>query len=341
MHFETSGQQTELKWYEYSNKYKSYIPVSEPTDKVSFFLAIGEKDKVLRLEVPKGSSLFMDNRLLKSNILDDVFQLSLDSLAGMYSQDSAFFTIYHPVSLKGLKSTTFTRGSNLTSGLNVQVRPSTAASDFFIFAIVVMLLFGAILKKVTTPQIAYLLGVRQLYQYQTTEGPLYGNSFFSQESTFYYLFISFIIGLFGVYYADSLQLEIDLLAKDTFLNYLLQWVAYSLVVYLFFYVRFIIYKILSGIYNFRRYLMVQNYDFMRVSLVISVGFLALMIIDLFLTELTVWWQAIMGGTLLIIYISTTFRKLNKLYSHTKLHLFSYLCVSELVPWIFLLGNLRN
>ena len=338
---DASAQTTGLKWYAYSETYQSYVPVSEPKDQLSFFLGLRNTNKVLQLEAPEGSSLFMDNRLLASEINDAMYQLSLDSLANVYDQDSAFFTVFHPSSLQGLKTNVIDVKKHFESTVQVKPRPGTASYDFFLMAIVLMLLTGGIIRKITSPQIAYSLGVKQLYQYQITEGPLYSYSFFSQESTAYYLFISFLLGLFGVYYVTNLDAVTFLTEQSSFISYVLQWLLYSVMIYLFFYVRFAVYKVLAGIFNFRRYLLIQNYDFMRVTLVISILYLLFMMIDLFLVRLADWWQIITGGILLVVYIFTTFRKLNKLYSHTKLHLFSYLCVSEIVPWIFLLGNLRN
>ena len=335
------AQETGLIWYEYSKAYQSYIPVSKPGKKASFFLALKNARTTLRLEAPEGSSLFMDNRLLSGEITAQRLDLSLDSLAQVFAQDSAFFTVYHPVSLKGLKTTLIKEDSDAESAVKALPRSGTGSRDFFLFALVLMLLSGGIIRKATTAQIAYILGFRQLYQYQIVDGPLYSYSFFSQESTTYYLFVSFLYGLFGLYFMTDLNLLSFLPSRTVFLQYLLHWLFYSVLVYFVFYMRFVIYKLLSGIYNFRRYTLVQNYDFLRVALIISIMYLLIMTIDLFIVELSVMWLLICGSILLTVYIFTTFRKLNKLYSHTKLHLFSYLCMSEIVPWIFLLGNLRN
>lgn len=330
----------EIQWYQYSKNYKTYIPVKEPGKRVSFFIDLNNKETSLIVEAPEGSALFLENKLLTRLPADRIFAARLDSLKGIYQLDSAFFTIYNKRSLKGLK-TSFRISEENKQVEKFSVRKVSGNQDFFVFGFVVVLMIAAVLRLNASPQLVYLLSFRQVFLSQIVDNPFYSSDFFSVESVRIYSLLAFSLSLTGLYFAESADYNFPLPDRDSFSSHLTYWFIYGVVIYILFYLKLVLYKFLSGIYNFRRYTMIQNYDFMRISMVVSAVYFLILFADLFLLNINLILPIIFPLIALTIYLFVTYKKLNKIYSHTKLHLFSYLCVSELVPGIFLSGILGN
>lgn len=335
-----SAQPDEIQWYNYSENYKTYIPVKEAGKRISFFLDLNQKETSLVIEAPKGSALFFENKLLTRLHSDKTFEVRIDSLQEVFLLDSAFVTVYNNRSLKGLK--TFLR---LTDGSEekerIRKREASADQDFFVFGFVLVLLVAAVVRLNASPQVIYLLSFRQVILSQVVDNPFYSSDFFSMESVRIYSLLALALSLTGLYFAESMDYNFPLPDGDSFISHLIYWLVYAIVIYLLFYLKLILYKFLSGIYNFRRYTMIQNYDFMRISMLVSAIYFLILCADLFLLNINLILLILFPSTALIVYLFVTYKKLNKIYSHTKLHLFSYLCVSEMVPCIFLTGILGN
>ncbi|MGB3466170.1 MAG: DUF4271 domain-containing protein [Cyclobacteriaceae bacterium] len=334
-----SAQTEEVQWYTYSKKYNTYIPVDVAKRKVSFFLDLSKKDLILKVVAPDNSALFLDDRLLADIKGEEPLIVDIDSLAKIYRPDSAFITVYHKKSLKGLSTTILSKNKVDGKILETTGRKSTAEKDFYIFATVLLLLTAGIIRLSASVQSVYLMSFRQVILPQVVDNPFYSNSFFSREVVSFYVALSMVSGLLGVYFSDNLGHLIPVPTTYTFSNLLLFWVFYSVGVYGLFWLKLVLYKFLTTVFNFRRYTLIQNYDFLRISIILSVISFAFLFIDLFFTNVSLSVLWLFSLLVLMVYLYTTFRKLNKLYSHTKLHLFSYLCVSEMVPWIFLSGIL--
>lgn len=335
------AQSDQIQWYTYSENYQTYIPVKKPGKKVSFFLDLKEKNSSLVVETSVESALFLENKLLSKIKPGKSFTANLDSLSNLYQLDSAFVTIYSFKSLAGLKTYFINSEETHEEELDIYEKVASGDKDFYIFGFVLVLLIAAIVRINATAQSIYLLSMRQIFLSQIVDNPFYSNSFFSRESIRFYVVLSSTLALTGIYFSEAIGQSFPLPSRPSFLLYFLYWFFYTMIVYLFFYTKFLLYKFLSGIYNFRRYTLIQNYDFMRVSIIVSVIYFLILFVDLFLININLILLAVIPLLTILIYIFTTYKKLNKVYSHTKLHLFSYLCVSEIVPWIFLAGILGN
>ncbi|MEL6557977.1 MAG: DUF4271 domain-containing protein [Bacteroidota bacterium] len=335
-----SAQPEEIQWYNYSKNYKTYIPVKEAGKKVSFFIDLNQKETSLVIEAPQGSALFFENRLLARLHSNKVFEARIDSLKGIYQLDSAFVTIYNSRSLQGLKTTLrLSDGSEETE--RIRRREASADQDFFVFGFVLVLMIAAVVRLNASPQVIYLLSFRQIFLSQVVDNPFYSSDFFSMESVRIYSMLALGLSLTGLYFAESMEYNFPLPDGNSFISHLIYWFIYAVVIYVLFYLKLLLYKFISGIYNFRRYTMIQNYDFMRISMIVSGVYFLILFADLFLLNINLILLILVPLIALIIYLFVTFKKLNKTYSHTKLHLFSYLCVSEMVPCIFLTGILGN
>ena len=335
------AQSEEIQWYTFSENYKTYIPVKEPGNKIRFFLNLEAENTSLLVKAPETSALFLENKLLSGLGPDKPFIANLDSLALIYRLDSVFITIYNAKSLKGLETYLINHDLNENSENQVVLRVRSANRDFYIFGFVFVLLIAAIVRLNASLQSVYLLSIRQLFLSQIVDNPFYTNSFFSVESVRFYVVISLALSLTGLYFSETLDYYLPMPDKQSFMSHFIYWIIYSIVTYFIFYVKFLLYKFLSGIYNFRRYTLIQNYDFMRISVIISAVYFLILFIDLFLININLILLLIIPLLAILIYLFVAYKKLNKIYSHTKLHLFSYLCVSEMVPLIFLIGILRN
>ncbi len=335
------AQKEQIQWFTYSENYQTYIPIKDPGNKVSFFLDLTEKNTALIIESSESASFFLEDKLLCRIARNTTVEIDLDSLADVYKMDSAFVSIYNSNSLKGLKTFLRNTSGDQSTNESMQIRAASAQRDFYLFGFVFVLMIAAIVRLNASAQSIYLLSFRQIILSQVVDNPFYSNSFFSRESIRFYAVLAFAFSLIGIYFSGTLRSFFPMPDSSSFWSHIIYWVFYTVVVYLFFYAKFLLYKFLSGIYNFRRYTLIQNYDFMRVSVIVSVIYFLLLFVDLFLININLILLWLIPLVTLLIYIFTTYKKLNKVYSHTKLHLFSYLCVSEMVPWIFLTGILGN
>jgi len=327
-----------LEWYVFSDKYDSYIPAKEIKKKVSFFLPQNGTQLRLNINAPEQTSLFLNNRLI--NIVSDkgFFSADLDSLGKIYGK-GAFMTAYHPILLKNFSTKISKRGLSEYLSNQPILKGKNNKADFFIISSILLLIAVGIIRKNLSIQYAYILGVRQMYLSQIIDSPIYSSSFFSRESIQFYSVLSIAIAILILYFIEGLNVLLPTPEKETIWIYSGYMIFYAGLVYIGFYFKFLFYKFLSEIYNFRKFALIQNYDFLRVLIFTTMFYFLLMLIDLLTIQIQITFLFFVPLLTLFVFIFTSYRKLNKLYSHTKLHLFSYLCVSEIIPGLFFTGIL--
>ncbi len=333
-----TGDPSELQWYSYSDRYESYVPARKVDKKISFFITDEMKNSKISILAPANTAVFIENDLWFTIENAEAFILDSDSLLEQFGNE-IFITLYHPKSLSSLDTSVFMKNSEVKSEVLIHDRLKSRRKDFFLGISVILLVVAGIFRRSISFQFAYIMGVRQLYMTQIIDNPIYSSSFFSRENIQFYVLISSLLSLLILYHLPELSIILPVMKNPTLLTYVWHWLFYSVLIYGSFYVKLLLYGFLGGIYNFKKFTQIQNYDFMRIIIYLGLIYFFLMLTDILIVEMNFktlyFWPLLM----LFLYLLTAYRKLNKLYSHTKLHLFSYLCVSEIVPGLFFTGIL--
>ncbi|WP_370687635.1 DUF4271 domain-containing protein [Fulvivirga ligni] len=180
------------------------------------------------------------------------------------------------------------------------------------------------------------IGVREIDENLLKNRPLNG------VNLLFYLFLSLLIGLTVFFCANLSQIfqDIGMFRADTFIEGLLNWIKISLLIFLWLTIKYLLIGNLTGLFKLGSFLNSHFINYVRISMVIfSVGLVFLVFSYYGFGIVSANYYIILFNIMLIlmgIKIIILFFKLLNTGAYRTLHLFSYLCGTEVIPYILLL-----
>lgn len=312
-----------------------------------------------QFDIPKGSSVFVDGKLWKQFSSDTTFSTSLDTLSEEFGSASILVAVIgeqlsfasYPLSISKVVRVAFPREAESPKvGLVSPTRflPQPIKDFFFTSMLAVLFLFA--IYKVTYP---YLLGVllQPLAVINAEDFSESGSlqKFFSFDILFYLFIVSTMM-------AQSLVTGIIIFKKEwiemvigwQYTSLMLLWLSFSFLIMILTILKFVVIRLISYLFDMGKSVFAHFFYLLRL---IVFGFSGVMLISLFyvvndfsslqdvfgiLIQIFFWFYIIgVAGLFMIM--------MNRL-SFKKYHLFTYLCIAEIVPflilskWIMVLGQ---
>ncbi len=333
----------DLNWYSYNEKLASYVPSSKDEDAISTFIAIEPESKdQLNIKLPTEVSIYIENGLVYQNLSDSIQLISyrLDSLKQVFEKDTVFMTFYGPGKLKDLSATVNVYEEiGPEGGFLLFLRELSPQQNFFIVGALITLFTIAIWRNQLTYQSLGNIVLGQLFSVRSRETTIYNSSYFQLENLQFFFLIAFCLSINMMYLYELMPNLVLYFNDSTFLGLVGSFLVNTLIYYLALYVKFVFTSIISTTYQFRNFNYIQHYDFLRIAFFAILILLGLIIADFILDE---WMVNNLGFIFISVplilvagHIYLTYLKLNKLYSNKKLHIISYLCVTEIIPIILI------
>lgn len=348
------GEVEDLKptWLVYSEAAKTYLPyVSElevPTT-IHFFLDLNRfSDYHLDLNLPAGTSLLIENNLVFATRKPHDGIYSIDSLKQKYDKDEVLVSVFgRELQLGQLKTRIIDSNPaklwNADQSIYTIVkRDIRSHTDFFIVSILIVLTVVLLVRRVLKNVFFEYFSFQRAFSISPRSEGLFSIGVFSSANMMVLAMYAIVLGFNMV--VVSLGISDQFRAQDT-MGLILISLGVSAVLMLLMIVKYFLVWVISEIFRLRKFHFIQYYDYIRITLFATAVFFILSIFNLSTDGyyLLNYQNAFLGIVVLMLLMRPLFifLKLNKLSGYKNLHLFSYICGTEIIPLIIILKFFLN
>ncbi len=309
--------------------------------KLNFSLEETNKSDYLFLESPESTSMFINNQL----IIEDSISLFGVSQFGNH-QFVQIDVLGEDFRLSELN--TYILRSKVVSQqgvdqyLEIKTRPEfTGYSDVYMTVLIFVMMSIASARSLQRKSFKELFSFGNLISIKPRLESLLSTSVYSLSNLGLVLLYSIVVG--GIMSIVSLN-EVDVMGFGLFdsitsSTYTFGFI-HALIAFVFMLLKFPLIRIFSGIFHISRYSEFQFFIYFRLSFFLSIAVLVLVIFDASsnFTYSEIYPQLLFKALLLFVFVRVfySFLILNKEVDFRKLHLFIYLCGTELIPQLVLL-----
>ncbi|WP_066835343.1 DUF4271 domain-containing protein [Rufibacter ruber] len=290
--------------------------------------------------------LFLDNQLVFS--ADSTARFTVDFTGRMVPGRRYLLTVWHPEQQPNYLSFRVPQEPMTASNpvqkkvLQVKVRqPSSHRSTLVLVMLVVGLVYGG-LRLTFYSDFASIFRVSNFLKLSTLEEGLLTKPIGNWSSILFVLAFSLSFALLIVaIHTDIEDLALlNQLFTATQADLVSKILLYALIIFLFVVFKYLFLKLMGFIFGVAEIVLTQYREFLRTLL--SMGAFLPVIMLLYLGTSSsvpqlVYWIANVSVTILLVLTAVrTFLTVSKKYSLQNLHLFSYLCATEVIPLMILL-----
>jgi len=322
------------EWMVYTgNSYKSFASHNEKSPSSVYFILDTEvfKGDKLRIESNATFSVFCDGALLQDQKRSvDIF---IDSLSGLFNKKSVLIGIHQHAGING-KSLKTLLVTELPPVLISETGPLNRYEDnfqnFIVVSILILIIFYAVMLRFNPKLTAHCFSAPKLFSLREGEDSQSLNRIGNWGNILFYVFTSFLTGIALIFFKYDQALESFRIAD--FPELLLLWVEISILILTVFFVKAFLLRLLTLIFNLSDQMGFQFLNFMRM---VSISMILMMLLVLSYSALVpegglvIFFNSILW--LLLGWLVLVFIKLMNRVRASVFHLFSYICITELIP----------
>ncbi len=299
---------------------------------------------VLSLCLPERTAIFINNKIIDRTKTSGCRYYDIDSLQSIYNQPSLFISFFRENLNPGLVTTSLMVKQSRSSILRqekltpqIKKRVDDHFSDFFVLAILLVAAFYAFLRN------RYPKGYRDFFSFSKAfsmslkeEKLLNQRNMTGTNALFiwmYSLIISLLIILFWKVF-QAVPEGFSFVALETVKSCFISWLILSLLAYAVVGMKYLLIKVLCSLLNIDKIALIHFFDFIRIGLIFISATLVVstaMFLSVFGQILSFNFILIGFMVLLGVRVIILLFKLIGSASHRKIHLFSYLCTTEIIP----------
>jgi len=322
------------EWMVYeSNSYKPFTSSDEKSSSSAYF--------VLDTEVFKGDKLLIESSNLFSVFCDGLllldqkssFNIYIDSLSNQFKKGSVLISIYQHggIDSKSLKTSIVTE---LPPLLNPEEGPQDRYENnfqnFTVVSILLLIVFFVVILRLNPKLTAHCFSIPKLIAIREGDDSQSLNRIGNWGNILFYIFTSLLTGIVLLFLKNNQVHEPFCTAH--FPELLLLWVELSILVLTIFFVKALLLKLLTLIFDLSEHMGFQFLNFMRL---VSLTMILMMLLVLSYSALVPdgrlenYYSAV--PWLLVGWLILVFIKLMNRVRVSVFHLFSYICMTELIP----------
>lgn len=292
----------------------------------------------IRIEAPVSGSVFFNGQLIYNNEDSIHLNLSCDSLALFYDKDIQI-SIYIPTGVsRQLKTDIVHKKEVLESFMPELGAVPRKEVDHSRYYIVIIFLALTILLLVTSERRTYneLYSFSQISMGRVRDDSIYKLKLFDWPNLGFYLFHCGLLSLLLLLFERFNQIGYSF-HYVTGMPFLIRWVLISIIIFLGFIGKYLLIKNLGILYDMKSAANYYFFEYLRMSMVFF-GILGILVTILIIR----WpdWLHVFSGIgldaviiFMIIRFIVIFIRVGKLTPFKNLHLFSYLCTTEILPMV--------
>ncbi|MDL5047652.1 DUF4271 domain-containing protein [Oscillatoria amoena NRMC-F 0135] len=328
----------EAEWLIYSDQ--QFVPYSgEPEATIYFYVDLQKfAGDYLLLGSSKAFAVFMEGKL----VLDEVahVNLSIDSLAEVFASRKILVAIHQEPSVKNDLTT------QLISSLIIPAGPENDIVKFeetgfrnFMIAAVVLLVFYVLLIFRFNPNLTSdYISLRTLFSLRESDDHPMFNRIGSTTNMLAYGLVALLTALLLIQTPFEIS-DFRMDSPNGFSGWGLHWLAIGLLVLALLFVKALILFIFCALFNMRELTGFHYFNFVRFLLFTMGVLLILVVIQVFSTGTLHPNHPSMAGVVhyvLLGWIVLLYLKLANKTRHTPIHLFLYICATEIIPFLIII-----
>lgn len=304
---------------------------------IHFYLTqkIGLEGELL-IQVPANSSFFIENKLMSYSKDDSTYVFNPENLLG--EKHEVLVSIYgDDLSLENLKTAIIK--SSIRETMPAVVRSTSPFKNYFIIIFLAGAFLVAILKNTAPNLSSEYFHLYRALSFRNREELIFKGKFFTEPNPLFYLVISFAASflMISLFYLNPDSFNRGLPVQDfSFLQMLGIQLLFVIIFYLLTIVKWIIIKYFSELFKLGDFSGVHFFNYERYSLH-SLLFLNALLVFVFVIfgETTKFYSII----IFLVVALATYRiilmlfKLLNASNYKIFHLFSYLCATEIIPYL--------
>ncbi len=344
------------EWIFYHPGKEQYLPLVDHRElrgkTIHFQISDPEQiDTYLKVSSIQEVSLFVNNQLL-STLKGDTLLFSLRDVKS-YVGFPLQFTLYSPRLTAGSIKTEMVTITGRPPGKIGEVpltfkRERSSFAGFFTLALVVILIFTAILYYYFPRTFMEYFKISRAFSFRETEENLLKSRPISQVNFYFYLFFCLLVAL--VLMTVAHLGDIRLSHPGPFIYNSLgegiwRWSKLILAVFAWLVIKFILINNMAWLFKLGSFNNNHFYNHIRINLVILLVILAVIVLSYFSfhTVAESFYQALFYLSLVLIALGilVIYLKLMNAGNFKNVHLFSYLCATELIPFGVIISSGLN
>ncbi|MDH4057124.1 MAG: DUF4271 domain-containing protein [Cyclobacteriaceae bacterium] len=338
------------EWQVYRDQ--SYQPYDESSDEdiKVIYLAIMPhlfKHDFLQVEDNKKFSIFINGKLFVDQ--QTRVKISIDSLTALANQESVLITIYcsgiRDKTLSTLIITDVPQSSIQSQG--PLLRQESGFKNFVIVSFLVLVIFFAIMLRLNPKHISHYFSLHRLFSLREGDDSQAYNKVASSANILFYVFLSLLSGFVLTILMNSLSSTYSILEADdqiTFIQSSSRWLKISVLIFSLLLAKALIVTLFSFLFGISDQSGFQFLNFIRV---LGVSFVVIAVPAIFyfilwgegedfhlgLYKMLVW--------IMFAWVILSFLKLMRRVHFSGFQLFSYICATEIIPFLFVVKLLYN
>lgn len=340
------GSIKEELWYfdPESGSFQPSFKVAVPDQALLGFYADLDTDnpEVVLICVPRGTSVWANNQLIISETFEDCITADLSEWRKDLGVDSVFFVLHHTAGVlasakinHALKADTSVKDEVI---LNPLPRAKSSIDQFVLVFIIIFLALLGFFRLQFVRMFRSFTNVNRVLSFGVRDETISGFRLLSGQSVTIHLLVSVMIGFFFALYAQSYQTGVA--TSTTMVAKLYEWLLYSGAILLFFLIKRLITQLFGSVFQLKGAIYLQVFEFLRsIFLFFSAGLLLYVLAFYLWPPASIWIIDHLFGIsawFVSLSIVLVFYKLAFETRYQKLHLFSYLCATEILPAVLLL-----
>ncbi|MEO9966157.1 MAG: DUF4271 domain-containing protein [Reichenbachiella sp.] len=330
-------------WEVYDAEIGHYTPYYNHTKTSAIFFALDlnkYRKSSVKLTLPVGCFVWLDQQLVYHSMSERPIYWSLDSLYNIYDKNKLEVTIFSSQFNDRSTETKIVTRSKSNSAVLDEVlykkRNSRNRSGIFILISILTLSVIAVFRTSHYRLFQEFFSIDRAFRARQNFDLIIAKSPMAWPNIGFIGFYALLIGSSFVsirlYQPDF---DIKSLVGLTTENNLLLGLAVSSYCFVFMLLKLVLIAISSELFKINKIRLVHFYTYFRLSLIIAIVIFTLSIINGILNGdlIASGWSVFKVAVVLLwsVRLLLIFFVLNKIYTFRKLHLFSYLCSTELIP----------
>jgi hypothetical protein len=326
--------------------YASFSDSKEPTRTIYFWLQpSGYKGDYLVLRSSGTFSVLLNGKLILDQRKSST--LSIDSVGKIFPNSAFFLTIHQEKEISQESLVTHICSKALLrkddEGERVTLRKDTYFRDFVITTVLVLLIFLISVFRLNPRLSSDYLSAPKIFSLRDNEVDQFYYRLTSGNILFY-VFTSMVIAFYLIILGQFVDVEISAIKLSGYPDSLLAWLKISLVIFVLLFVKMFIVYVVASLFGVGDIAGFHFFNFIRLLLV----FMCLLTMVLvayyvlhgqqksfygFLYGLVSW---VLGGWVILLFLKLTNR-----VTYSVFHLFSYICATEIIPFLIIVKILNE
>jgi hypothetical protein len=326
-------------------KYSPYPDNDETTYTIYFKLNSGSfTGDHLVIKSTNPFSVFVNNHLLVAE--KSFFSMSIDSLSD--HTDAMFLVAIHQtekIDPENLSTTINSKVVVSTAGESNEMveKKATFFRDFVVTAVLVLFIFLISVVRLNPRLSSNYFSVTKIFSLrETDDDQVYYR--LTSGNILFYVFTSLILAFYLMVIGQFVETGINTLRIAGYFESLFTWFKISFIIFILLFLKLFIIYLLSSLFDVRDVAGVHFFNFISL-LMVFMGLFTLILSAYylmhgqqngfygFLFKFLLW---LLGGWIILLFL-----KLSGRVQHSVFHLFSYICATEIIPFLLIVKVLNE